>query len=353
MHITIIDDSFPYDASVLGGPAGAMEKAVAHLALALTKRDNSVQVFTQCKAPKALEAVSWSSMDDPRPDTTDVLVACRRPSLLAGVSQPRARVLWANVPGQVLLGPGHKERLKAFDAHVVLHSQYHKETWIGEDIPPNTVIPFGVAPVFLERKQAKASDPPIAVVTCDPRHGMNWLVKMWINDVHPIAPKAEMHIYSAALHAMAGGAQSVDDAIGATHKVVIGAKHRNIKVMAPLDDATMIDVFRSARVHMHPGHALDMACGTLQESQSLGVPVVTRAIGAGAEQVRDGMSGVVSNDPTVFATAVLKLLNNDSEFRRMSSQARFHQGVRSWDKAAGEFEALFETLIGDNQTEAA
>ncbi len=354
MHITIVDDSFPYDATVLDGPAGAMEKAVAQLALALTKRDHSVQVFTRCTDPPPLEAVSWKSMNDVRPDMTDVLIACRRPSLLAAVSQARARVLWANAPGQVLLAPSHKQRLRAFDAHVVLLSQYHDQTWDGEDLPPSTVIPFGVAAPYLERKPMKPDDDPaIAVVTCDPRHDLDWVIHTWTDHVHPIAPKAELHIYSAALADMAAGAESPDETIRAAHKLAVASKMRKVRVKAPVSDAEMVEVYRNARVHMHPGHALDMACGTLQESQSLGVPAVVRPLGAGVEQVRDGLSGAITDDPAVFGTAALKLLNNDSEYRRMSSQARFHQGVRSWDTAAGDFEELFDSLLAQSEPEAA
>ena len=41
--------------------------------------------------------------------------------------------------------------------------------------------------------------PPRAVVTTHPAHGLDWLLKLWVDDIFPRVPWAELHIYSATL----------------------------------------------------------------------------------------------------------------------------------------------------------
>ena len=344
MHIIIVDDSSPYDgARAMAGPIGAMEKSVAHLAVALTERDHTVQVFTRCENPEPVGAVAWKAIGDERPMHADALIACRRPSLLNFVASTPRRVLWATAPGFTLQNDSHRPRILAFDATTVLQGSYHEQTWDEKLKMPMRVITPGVAAPFLERKPMESADPPYAVVTGDPRQGLDWLIQTWTSGVNPIAPKAELHIYSAALHAFAEGATPPDD-YRKIHNLVNTTKHRNVKVKAPLPDEEMVGVFRAARVHMHAGSPLDMMAGTLAESQAIGLPAVIRPRGASVERVRDGHSGVVTDDEGAFTTAVLKLLNNDSEFRRMSAQGRMTAGRRNWDAAAADWEALFADM---------
>jgi glycosyltransferase involved in cell wall biosynthesis len=344
MHIIIVDDSQPYDgARALAGPIGAMEKAVAHLAVALAERDHTVQVFTRCENPQPVGAVAWKAIGSERPTHADALIACRRPSLLNFVSVTPRRILWASAPGFTLQSDTHRPRILAFGATTVLNGSYHQQTWDeGLQMPARVIVP-GIAAPYLERKAMESADPPVAIVTGDPRHGLDWLVQMWLNGVHPIAPKAELHIYSAALDAFAKGATPPED-YRKIHYAVSAAKYRNVKVKAPLPDAEMAAEMRRARVHLHAGNPLDMMAGTLAESQAIGLPAVIRPSGAAVERVRNNQSGVITDDEGAFATAVLKLLNNDSEFRRMSAQARMTAGRRSWDAAAADWEALFAEL---------
>lgn len=356
MNIIIVDDSSPYDgARALAGPIGAMEKSVAHLATALTERDHTVQVFTHCTDPEPLGAVAWKAIGDERPTHADVLIACRRPSSLNFVSSVPRRILWATAPGFTLQSETHQPRILAFDAHTVLQSSYHMQTWDETVKMRHSVITPGIAAPFLDRKPMASADPPVALITGDPRHGLDWLLQTWLNGIHPIAPKAELHIYSAALHAFAEGATPPEDYKKINNAVQV-AKHRNVKVMAPVPDDEMAGILRAARVHLHSGSPLDMMAGTLAESQAIGVPAVIRPHGAAVERVKDKHSGTISDDEGEFATAVLKLLNNDSEFRRMSAQARMTSGRRSWDTAAADWEALFNDLLPveqpDEETEA-
>jgi glycosyltransferase involved in cell wall biosynthesis len=344
MHIILVDD-FPYDGTrATAGPIGAMEKAVGQLAVALTERDHTVQVFTQCTDPQPVGAVAWRAMGSERPEHADALIACRRPSLLNFVAATPRRILWATAPGFTLQNDTHRPRIFAFNATTVLHGNYHQQTWDAGLQMPMRVITPGIAAPFLERKPMESEGPPVAIVTGDPRHGLDWLVQAWLNGVHPIAPKAELHIYSAALDAFANGGTPPPEDYRKIHYAVAAAKHRNVKVKPPLPDAEMAVAMRAARVHLHAGSPLDMLAGTLAESQAIGLPAVIRPSGAAVERVRNGQSGVITDDEGAFTTAVLKLLNNDSEFRRMSAQARMTAGRRNWDAAAADWEALFAEL---------
>jgi glycosyltransferase involved in cell wall biosynthesis len=103
----------------------------------------------------------------------------------------------------------------------------------------------------------------------------------------------------------------------------------------------MAELYRSARVHLYPGHPDDMVCWTLMESQACGLPAVARPLGAVRERLLDGQTGQVVPDDEAFANVAIRLLSDDDMFWSMNRDVRLLQRDRSWDVVAAEFDTLF------------
>ena len=100
----------------------------------------------------------------------------------------------------------------------------------------------------------------------------------------------------------------------------------------------MAVAYQDASVHLYPGHADDMGCFTLMESQASGCPAVIRPLGAAPERVTDGATAYVAPDDDAFANLAALLLNDATVRRSMGDEARALYKSRTWDNAAKTLE---------------
>ena len=119
-------------------------------------------------------------------------------------------------------------------------------------------------------------------------------------------------------------------------------KDKGVVIQRPRPDPGMLDAYREARAHLHPGHGDEVYCSTLAESQAVGLPAVTRNAAAAAERLRDGETGFIVPDDEAYANCAVLLLTADNVFASRSEDARALQRGRSWDDAAADFEVLFK-----------
>ncbi|MBM3585841.1 MAG: glycosyltransferase [Alphaproteobacteria bacterium] len=340
MDIVIADDSLPFDGTTpLNQPLGGAEKAIAGLAGALAGRGHHVTVLNHTAKVVDHAGVAWRPLEDDRPGACDLLVASRRPDLLDVVGQARHRALWlAGDAGYLGQGPHAEAFGRHPGAHLVFGGEPHRATWTG-DAERCVVIPPGVAACYREAGAMTPYHPPRAVVTTHPRMGLEGLVRLWARAIAPRAPLAELLVFSGALSAAADGAEVPADLAGVFNAARAAAAD-GVHLVRPLADPDMADVYRTARVHLYPGHEKEVYAATLADSQAVGLPAVARKRGAVPERVRDGRSGYLAPDDEAFANCAVLLLNDDSVFTTRSRDCRNFQRSRGWDEAAAAFEAL-------------
>ncbi len=340
MRITMVDDSIPFDGYTPGGqPLGGAEKAFASLPGALVRRGHKVQVFNRCRFRMTIEGAQWEPWDSEKPLQTDVLIAFRKPQLLREVRQAGKKLLWLTAPAGYLGHASHRDLLDDVRPTLVFLGPTHHATWAGGKMPA-AVIPPGVRFDYLSDEPTTLPAPPRAVVTTHPLHGLDWLLRLWVERIHPECPEAELHVYSMALDKgqLGGG---VDDRLKPVLAPALEARKFGVTIVRPKGDMGMAEVYRSAQVHLYPGHADDMACFTLAESQACGLPAVARPLGAVRERIRDGQTGWLVPDDDAFVNVTLQVLKEDSVFWGINQEARTLQRDRSWDKVAAEFESLW------------
>ena len=78
------------------------------------------------------------------------------------------------------------------------------------------------------------------------------------------------------------------------------------------------------------------------ESQALGIPAVTRPLGAAPEKIINGKTGFVAQNDIEFSEYTIRLMNDIEYFKRISNQAKELNLNINWDIKAKEFITLFE-----------
>ena len=340
MLITFLDDSVPFDGSTQDQkPLGGGEKAVAGLAEALAARGHMVRVFNRCAAPAVVDGVSWRRLDDCDAAHSDLVVAHRDPALLRKVADARGRAVLLSAPGDTLAGA--RDPLRRYRPTLVLQGIAHSRT-----VPPAlqslsaATVVMGVARRFREAAETAPATPPRAVFTGHPLRGLDWLLDVWRDRIHPRAPWAELHLYSGLLAAGADGAR-LPPAVAPVFVRAQESESRGVRIRRPLADPGMVEAYRAARAHLYPSSSRDVLCHTLAESQAVGVPAVARPLGAADERMRNGLTGYAAAKPEAFADYTARLLDDAAMFRRLGAEARTRGRTASWDRAARDLERAF------------
>ena len=336
MHITLVDDSIPFDGFSPGSrPLGGAEKAFASLAGALARLGHQVHVFNRARYPMVIEGAHWETLDKSFPAQTDFLIAFRKPSLLASVRLAGKRMLWTTAtPRQ--LEPA-RAALDSFRAGLIFVSRLQADGWRIGDGGEAHVIPPGLRADFLAPGERAAMPEPVAVVTAHPAHGLDWLLDRWRDGIHPQVPAARLQVVSAVLDKARAGAELAETLRPILDKALATP---GVEILPPANDAGMAGLYLGARSHLYPGHADDMACWTLRESQACGLPAVARPLGAVRECLVDGGGGQLAPDDEAFVNLAVRQLTDDDLFWSMSGEARLSAGDYSWDDAAGRFAVL-------------
>ncbi len=344
MRITMIDDGIPYDGAAPDArPLGGAEKAFARLAAALAQRGHEVTAINRTTSQSIVGGVPWMPWDAPRPPETDVLLAFRKATLLGEVTEATHRCLWLWDVPTVLAGEAERAAIARYRPTLVFTGETHSRA-LKSDAVKSTVIVPGVADIFREAP-ANDSPPLTAIVTTHPLHGLQRIVRLWRDRIHPSRPMAELHIYSAVLRKALDEGRA-DEKLQSVFEDVRAAQSDGVTVRRPLPDPGMAEIYARARVHLYPVVAREMYASTLAESQAAGLPALVRATGGASaqllERVKNGMTGYFAPDDDAFANLILALVDPDGAvYRNLAREARSMQRTRGWNDAAIEFEALW------------
>jgi glycosyltransferase involved in cell wall biosynthesis len=344
MRITMIDDSIPFDGATPGKRAlGGPEKAFAALAAALARRGHEVTAINRCEVQAKVGGVTWLPFETPRPPRTDVLIAFRRPQLLGEVAEAGQRILWSTTHGRLLGRPRHQDLIDRYRPALVFLGKAHFETWDAWRQFREAIIRPGVDDAYLAEVELpeESGIEPRAVVTTHPLHGLSDLVDLWTKKVRPRAPEATLHVYSGSLYRAAQGGE-VSDKLRGVYERVMNAIDEGVVVERPAQDAEMAEVYRRSAVHLYPLVENEVYCWTLAESQAVGLPGVAREFPAATERIRNGQTGFLVPDAAAMANVTVHLLTNVGARAGMRRDARTLQGGRTWDKAAADFETLWQ-----------
>ncbi len=339
MHITLVDDSLPFDASTSASqPLGGAEKSFAALPGALVRRGHTVRVFNRCHWGLESEGARWETLDSAtRFSPTDVLIAFRKPALLEFVRQAQRRVLWTTAPVRTLEKKSTQALLEAHRPALVFTSESQRQAWRGNPTLPVMVLPPAVNEAYRKERASDRVQTPRAIVTTNPTHGLAEVLNVWIGQVLPQVPEAELHIYSIGLHQALRGEAASPDLLALAGRI---AQLPTVSVLYPRGDDAMAEAYRQAWVHLYPSHDDDQTAFTLLESQATGLAAVVGARGAGLSRIENGRTGYAVPDWEAFGNVTAMMLGNEAIVREIGLEAKARAKGWSWDAAAAALESL-------------
>jgi hypothetical protein len=370
MQYVFVDDSpLQYDGYTnLRRAIGGAEKAVGGLASALAERGHEVKVINRTTYAHMADGAYYTPFGDSwAPKAADVVIAMRKPALLGHLRTVKHRLLWVTGVPDYLSAAANTPLWDSFNPGLLFLSDLQRRAYKGK--LRSAVITPGVRSAYFETPLVQEPDPheealnpelffarqavldampkgppgPNAIVTSHPLHGLSWLIDLWCTRIQPAMPAARLSIFSASLSKAQRGEDIAED-LAPVFAQVQAAADKNVAIAEPISDDGMAAVYRTARVHLYPGHQQDFACWTLSESQSTGLPAVARSLGGTVERIANGQTGYIVPDADAFANVALQILGDDGVYTSLSEEASLITRRRTWQAAAEELDNFVATL---------
>jgi len=338
--IVMADDGVAFDGRTgATSPLGGAEAAFVSLAEALAARGHRVRAFTNVAASLTHNRVAWASVAGAMPDAADLYIANRGDRLIGRVPGARTRVFWVHNPGGYLKKWRYIRALWRWRPIVVAIGDYAGGTvprWLPQR--GTVVIPYGLSEAFRHASERPAP-PPVAVFTSNPLRGLDWLLDLWVQRIHPAVPKAELRIYAGPAVYGAAGERHAETMTRVLDRAA-SLSDQGVRRLAPLPRAALIEALQQARVMLYRGDENETYCAAVAEAQALGVPAVVTPLGSMPERVTAGVTGMIARDEAAFAIAAIKLLTDDNAWRHTHVAALAQQRGLSWGDVAARFESL-------------
>ena len=221
---------------------------------------------------------------------------------------------------------------------IIFSSDYHLKSYPNwAPYGQKKIIPYGISSCFIKTKKQKIIPKPRVAFTSSPLRSLDWLLRIWVKDIYPKLPTAELHIFSSPKTYREHGNNNLDKMNTILHKAS-KLKHKGIILRNPLAKKNLAKELANFRALLYRGDEGETYCLAIGESQASGVPCVVQDVGCVAERVIDGVTGFVAKDDKAFAELGLQILKNDTLWKSQHDASIKHQRNWSWDNAAAEFE---------------
>jgi glycosyltransferase involved in cell wall biosynthesis len=317
-------------------PLGGVETAFALLAAAFLARGHTLDLRAGTDPPETRDGLPWSPLAPGGPPA-ELVIANRLPRLFRALPRGR-RVLWLHNPGGYLRKPRHLLPLLAAWPRLVTLGPSHSAS-LPRRLPFRPAeIPLALAPPFAAGAAPRRPPPPVAVFTSNPLRGLDWLLDLWTGRIRPAVPGAELHLYGGA--ATYGGDARLTARAAPVLARAASLAAEGVRLLAPLPRPALAARLGEARVMLYRGDPGETFCLALAEAQALGLPAVVTPLGAVAERIVDGETGLLARSDAAFAAAAIRLLADDAAWERLHAGAIARGPGPSWPDIAARFETL-------------
>jgi glycosyltransferase involved in cell wall biosynthesis len=317
------------------------QTAFIELSRAFEKSGNTVNVYTDALRVLETSGRTWNQLSQVDASVDyDLMIVNVSPYLFESFKhiKTRKKILWIHNEAKYLLYWNRLKYLLKYLPIVVFSGKYHKST-LPFFIPTGgrKLIEYGLSEAVLQTKvvEPQARNQKV-YFTSNPLRSLRWIVDLWVKQIHPKVPTAELHVFAGWKTYGAWGL-SVKKRMQTEIEYAALFASSNIIIREVIPKAVLFEEMKYGRSIFYRGDRAETFCLAVAEAQALGLPAVVCDLGSMRERVDHGVTGFVVNGEIDFESAAIRVLKDDVLFETMSLASAKKYAEMNWSATANKF----------------
>ena len=253
----------------------------------------------------------------------------------------KRKILWIHNEAKYLLYWNRLKYLITYRPVVVFSGKYHKST-LPFFIPTGgrKVISYGISESVLnvtDYNQVKRNKK--VYFTSNPLRSLRWLVDLWVAEIHPKCPEAELNIFAGWKTYGAWG-NSVKTRMQTEVEYASQFSEQKIIIRDVIPKHELFQEMRNGRAMFYRGDRAETFCLAVAEAQALGLPAVVCDLGSMKERVEHGVTGFVANTDAEFVEYAMRILTDDQLCDKLGENAIQFSKKTTWISASNQFMSI-------------
>jgi glycosyltransferase involved in cell wall biosynthesis len=341
MKILMLYASDLFDSDIEEKSIAGTQTAFIELSRAFEKLGNTVSVYTDSLRVLETEGRIWKHLSQVNVNIEyDLMIVNVSPYLLENFKNVKTgkKILWIHNVAKYLLYWNRLNYLLKYLPIVVFSGKYHKST-LPFFIPTGgrKLIEYGLSEAVFQSKAVEAQSRNQKVYfTSNPLRSLRWIVDLWVKEIHPKVPTAELHVFSGWKTYGSWGL-SVKKRMQAEVDYAALFVMNNILIRDVLPKQELFSEMKQGRAMFYKGDRSETFCLAVAEAQALGLPAVVCDLGSMKERVDHGVTGFVARSDDEFVKYAIKVLQEEQLCEQLSIAAKKKYSELNWIKAANQF----------------
>lgn len=341
MKILILYSNDLFDSDLEEKSIAGTQTAFIELSRAFEHLGATVHVHTETSRNLENERMTWAQLSQvDKSIVYDLMIVNVSPYLFYNFKHIKAKkkILWIHNEGKYLLYLRRLKYLLIYRPVVVFSGNYHKST-LPFFIPTGgrKVISFGISEKVLQMKPSNSGERNKKVYfTSNPLRSLRWLVDIWVTQIHPHHPDAELHVFAGWKTYGAWG-KAVKNRMQREIEYASQFVMNNIIIRDVLPKQDLFSEMKQGRAMFYKGDRAETFCLAVAEAQALGLPAVVCDLGSMKERVEHGVTGFIARSDDEFVKYANKVLQEEQLCAQLSIAAKKKYTEMNWVKAANQF----------------
>ena len=341
MRILMLYANDLFDSDLEEKSIAGTQTAFIELSRAFEKSGNTVNVYTDALRVLETAGRTWNQLSQVDASVEyDLMIVNVSPYLFESFKhiKTKKKILWIHNEAKYLLYWNRLKYLLKYLPIVVFSGKYHKST-LPFFIPTGgrKLIEYGLSETVLQSKVVDANARNQRVYfTSNPLRSLRWIVDLWVKQIHPKVPTAELHVFAGWKTYGAWGI-SVKKRMQTEIDYAALFASSNVIIRDVIPKTVLFEEMKNGRAIFYRGDRAETFCLAVAEAQALGLPAVVCDLGSMKERVAHGVTGFVVNSEVDFESAAIRVLNDDVLFETMSLASSQKYAEMNWSAAATQF----------------
>ena len=309
---------------------GGIERCVLSLSRALYNKGLDVRVFNATQKTTVYQGIIWSPINQPTDFQADIVIACNDACLFDTYGRNSGHknfqpFLWLHNPVHVwkTIRKGRFAAIIHWRPTAIFLGTTQRNT-TSQLIPfrRETIIEHGIEDIILTHTVSHQPPPPHAAFISQSYRGLDDVIRIWKNDIHPLLPDAKLDVYCE-------------------YKNAQDVKKFGIHIKGRLPRQDLLNKLSTKRLMFIPGHSDETYCLAAAESLCLGIPIITYGYGSLKERVIHEETGYIADTEKEFADNAVKILTDDVLWLNQHIAALSTRSGADWNTRADEWVSLW------------